>query len=184
MSIHNQEIAERMRAIRELSDYTQDELASLMGMSAAQYSSYETGEVDIPISALYDMSNTLQISITELLTGEAAKMHVYSVTRRGKGVSVERTSAYKYRDLAHNFLGRKVSPFMVTIAPSDENEPYHLDMHSGQEYHFCIEGSYMIKIGNAELRLNEGDSLYFDSGHPHGMKAQGGKSSNVLVVVI
>ena len=57
-TIHNLEIAERMRAIRELSDYTVEEIAKLMNMSAEEYASYETGKVDIPISALYDMSNT------------------------------------------------------------------------------------------------------------------------------
>ena len=183
-TIHNLEIAERMRAIREISDYTVEEMAKLMNMSVEEYASYETGTVDIPISALYDMSNTLNVSITELLTGEQAKMHVFSVTRANKGVDVERSSAYKYRDLAHNFADRRVSPFLVTIAPSDDDEPYHLNVHTGHEYHYCLEGAFKIKIDNTVLEIHEGDSLYFDSGHPHGMKAIGGKPANVLVVVI
>ena len=183
-TIHNLEIAERMRAIRELSDYSIEEMAKLMGMSAEEYASYESGTVDIPISALYDMSNTLNVSITELLTGEQAKMHVYSVTRRGRGVDVERSSAYKYQDLAHNFAGRRVSPFLVTIAPSGDDEPYHLNVHTGHEYHYCLEGAFKIKIDNNEIEIHEGDSLYFDSGHPHGMKAMDGRPAKVLVVVI
>ena len=183
-TIHNLEIAERMRAIRELSDYTVEEMAALMNISAEEYASYETGNVDIPISALYDMSNTLQVSITELLTGEQAKMHVYAVTRAKKGVEVERSSAYKYWDLAHNFAGRRVSPFLVTIAPADEAEPYHLNTHTGHEYHYCLEGAFKIQINGNEIEIREGDSLYFDSSYPHGMKAMDGKPANVLVVVI
>jgi len=183
-TIHNLEIAERMRAIRELSDYTVEEMAKLMNLTAQEYESYETGTVDIPISALYDMSNTLQISITELLTGEQAKMHIYSVTRKNKGVAVERSNAYKYRDLAANFANRRVSPFLVTIAPGDDAEPYHLNVHTGHEYHYCLEGAFKIKINDSELEIREGDSLYFDSSYPHGMKALGGQPANVLVVVI
>lgn len=126
------------------------------------------------------MSNTLNVSITELLTGEQAKMHVYSVTRAGKGVDVERSSAYKYRDLAHNFADRRVSPFLVTIAPSGDDEPYHLNVHTGHEYHYCLEGAFKIKIDNTILEIHEGDSLYFDSGHPHGMKAIGGNLPTCL----
>ncbi|NLD86814.1 MAG: helix-turn-helix transcriptional regulator [Clostridiales bacterium] len=173
-----------MKTIRELSDMTPEELAADMGINVEEYLAYESGNADIPISVLYDISNTLAVSITELLTGESAKMHTYSVVRRGKGIKVERSSAYKYSDLAYNFVDRKVSPFLVTIAPSDDDEPYHLNVHSGHEYHYCLEGSFKIKIGNSIITINEGDSLYFDSGNPHGMKAQGGKNAVVLVVVI
>ncbi|MGI6335982.1 MAG: cupin domain-containing protein [Clostridiales bacterium] len=184
MSVHNQEIAERLRAIRELSELTPEELAERMGMDAAEYKKCEAAQVEIPISVLYDVSNTLGVSITELLTGEQAKLHTFSVVRAGKGVSVERSQAYKYADLAYNFIDRKVSPFLVTIAPSEDDEPYHLNVHSGQEYHYCLEGSFKIHLAGKEITIREGDSLYFDSGNPHGMKAVGGKPARVLVVVI
>jgi len=184
MSVHNVEIAERMRTIRELADMSVEELAQQIGMDSEEYRAYESGNVDIPISVLYDISNNMQISITELITGEQARMRTFSVVRKGKGIRVERSIAYKYEDLAYNFKDRRVSPFLVTIAPSDENEPFHLNIHTGHEYHYCLEGSFQIKIDNTVTVINEGDSLYFDSGHPHGMKAIGGKNAVVLVVVI
>ena len=184
MSIHNQEIAERLRTIRELSDLTPEALAAKMGVDPEEYKKYESAAVDIPISLLYDVSNTLGVSITELLTGEQPKLHTASIVRAGSGIAVERSEAYKYTDLAYNFHGRRVSPFLVTIAPSGDDEPYHLNVHTGHEYHYCLEGSFKIKIDNNEIEIHEGDSIYFDSGHPHGMKAMGGKPANVLVVVI
>lgn len=184
MSIHNQEIAERLRTIRELSDMSTAELAGKMGMDVAEYERYESGDEQIPISALYDVSNTLGVSITELITGEPAKLHTFSVTRAGRGVNVERSQAYKYADLASNFIGRKVSPFLVTIAPSPDDEPYHLNVHSGQEYHYCLEGQFKLYLAGQEVVIGEGDSIYFDSGNPHGMKAIGDKPARALVVVI
>ena len=53
MSIHNKEIAERLRAIRELSDMEPEELAAAMGVPVDEYVSYESGEVDIPISVSF-----------------------------------------------------------------------------------------------------------------------------------
>ena len=184
MSIHNQEIAERLRTIRELSDMSAAELAEKMGVDVKEYEQYEAGNVDIPISALYDVSNTLGVSITELLTGEQAKLHNFCVVRDGRGVAVERSQAYKYADLASNFIGRKVSPFLVTIAPSSDDEPYHLNVHSGQEYHYCLEGQFKIYLAGQEITIGKGDSIYFDSGNPHGMKAIGDSPARALVVVI
>ena len=57
-------------------------------------------------------------------------------------------------------------------------------MHSGQEYHYCLEGEYKIYLSGKEVTIRPGDSLYFDSGNPHGMKAIGGKPAKVLIVVI
>ncbi len=184
MSVHNQEIAQRLRAIRELSELTPEALAAQMGMDAQEYLRYESGQTDIPISALYDVSHALGVSITELLTGEQAKLHLYSLVRRGKGVDVERSKVYRYSDLAYNFINRKVSPFLVTIDPAGDDEPWHMNMHLGQEYHYCLEGSFKVNLAGRELTVREGDSLYFDAGNPHGMKAIGDKPAQVLVVVI
>ncbi len=101
------------------------------------------------------MSNTLNVSITELLTGEQAKMHVFAVTRADKGVDVERSSAYKYRDLAHNFADRRVSPFLVTIAPSGDDEPYHLNVHTGHGIPLLPRGRVQNKIDNTVLEIHE-----------------------------
>lgn len=184
MSVHNQEIAERLKTIRELSDMTPAELAAEINVPEADYLACENGEAEIPISLLYDVSNTLGVSITELITGEQAKLRKFSYVRKGKGVRVERSDAYKYEDLAYNFVGRKVSPFLVTVAPSDEREPYHLNVHTGHEYHYCLSGSFNVNIAGQIITMSEGDSLYFDSANPHGMKALNGVPAQVLVVVI
>ena len=184
ISVLNREIAERLVAIRELCDLTAEELAEKMGMSAEDYLPYESGEIDIPVSILYDVSNTLKVSMTELLTGEQAKLHVYSLVRGGHGVNVERSHAYEYQDLAYNFAGHKIEPLFVTVPVMDDDTPYPLNTHTGHEYHYCLEGSFKMKIDEHEFTVNAGDSVYFDSGYPHGMKAVGDKPAKILVIVI
>jgi quercetin dioxygenase-like cupin family protein len=41
----------------------------------------------------------------------------------------------------------------------------------------------MLVINGKNLILEEGDSIWFDSGLPHGMKALGGKEVKFLAVV-
>ncbi|MDR3313205.1 MAG: cupin domain-containing protein [Oscillospiraceae bacterium] len=183
MSQINTEIGERLRGIRELSEISQEALAAQLELTAAELAAYEAGEHDIPVSVLHNASAALGISTTELMTGEEAKLHQYCVVRRQKGVAVDRREAYDYRSLAYNFAARRMEPMLITIAPAEEGAQLHLNTHSGQEFHYCLEGSFVIRIGSHSITLGEGDSIYFDSACPHGMVAQGGKPARSLVVI-
>ena len=48
---------QRLRDLREDRDWTQKELAAMLGMSQTGYSKYETGENDIPTSILLKLAD-------------------------------------------------------------------------------------------------------------------------------
>lgn len=116
--------------------------------------------------------------------GEEPKMSSYFVTRAGKGVSIERTKAYKYQSLASGFMNRTADPFIVTVEPKGDDEPIHYNKHNGQEFNLVIEGRMLINIEGKEIILNQGDSIYFNSKLPHGMKALDGKTVRFLAVIM
>ena len=184
MSVKNFEIAERMKAMRELSDITPKEIAVRVGLAPEEYLAYESGEKDIPVSLLYNVCNELKVSMTELLTGDTPKLRNFSVVRKSRGLAVDRNDAYHYQNLASHFADRKIEPLLVTIPGEKRKAEYHFDFHKGQEYHYCLEGSYKICIDGKEMILNEGDSLYFDSSYPHAMKAANENDARILVIVI
>jgi transcriptional regulator with XRE-family HTH domain len=183
MSAVNAEIGERMKGIRELSGLDVPELARRLHLAPEKLAQYEAGEIDIPVSALHDISNELNISMTELLTGESAKLSVYSLVRKDKGVGVDRRAAYDYKSLAYNFSQRKMDPFLITIAPKPEGEPISLNTHGGQEFHYCLEGAFLLKIGRHEVTVHTGDAIYFDSQYPHGMRALNGQPAREIVII-
>jgi quercetin dioxygenase-like cupin family protein len=47
-----------------------------------------------------------------------------------------------------------------------------------------LEGSLLFHHNGKNITLNEGDSIYFDSSLPHGMKALNNKAVKFLAVVI
>ena len=116
--------------------------------------------------------------------GQEPKMSSYFLTRAGKGTSIERTKAYRYQSLAAGFINRTADPFIVTVEPNPDNAPIHYNSHAGQEFNLVLEGRMMISIGGKELILNEGDSLYFNSKLPHGMRALDGKTVKFLAVIM
>ena len=184
MSVKNTEIAERIKTIRELSDITIEEIAKKIGIPVEEYTGYETGRLDIPVSFLYDFCGEMKISMTELLTGERARLHNFCIVRKNKGLIVDRNEAYGYKNLAYPFADRKIEPLLVTVGQSTRNKPFHLNSHNGQEYHYCLSGEYQLSISGKEFTIYQGDSVYFDSNEPHGMKISGERDAEILVIVI
>ena len=133
---------------------------------------------------LQKIARTYNVALDALMFGEEPKMSSYFVTRAGKGVSIERTKAYKYQSLASGFMNRTADPFIVTVEPKANNEPIHYNQHNGQEFNLVIEGRMLINIEGKEIILNQGDSIYFNSKLPHGMKALDGKTVRFLAVIM
>ena len=88
------EIAARLKERRELAEMSVEELAGKILVGTDAYRRYESGETDIPASVLHNAAHVLGADLTELLTGEAPRLKIFSVTRAGKGVKVERRSDY------------------------------------------------------------------------------------------
>ncbi|MFA0821878.1 MAG: helix-turn-helix domain-containing protein [Methanomethylovorans sp.] len=178
------EIAIRIKELREISDISAEEMARLLNIDTETYESYEAGEKDIPASILYGISNELKVDMSVLLIGENPKMHVFTVTRKDKGVGVERRKEYKYQSLASNFVHKKAEPFVVKVEPKPEGTKISMNSHPGQEFDFVLEGTLKVVIHNNEIVLEEGDSIFFDSNYPHGMAAVGGKSAKFLAIIM
>ncbi|MCL2294863.1 MAG: cupin domain-containing protein [Spirochaetes bacterium] len=176
-------IAERLKGLREIMEISVEEAAETCGISLETYVEYEKGEKDIPVSVLYSMANAYDFELTTLLTGEEPLMNSYSVTRKGRGIVVDRRESYKYQALAGNFKGRKAEPFIVTVEPK-ETDKINLHGHNGQEFNYILEGRLLIVIDKKELVLEEGDSIYFDSTKPHGMRALDGKNAVFFALIL
>ena len=57
----------RIRDLRNDSDLSQSQIASILGMSQTGYSKYETGENDIPTSILIKLAKFYNTSVDYLL---------------------------------------------------------------------------------------------------------------------
>ena len=57
-------------------------------------------------------------------------------------------------------------------------------VNPGQEFNLVLEGRMLLSIGGKELTLNQGDSIYFDSTLPHGMKALDQRTVKFLAIIM
>lgn len=164
-----QQIASRIRELREILEVTPEQVSGAINLPLETYNNYENATEDIPIGVLYAVANFLNVDPTVLLTGDEPRMIDYTIVRGEKGVSVERFPGYSFISLAYNYKGRDMEPMLVNLLPG-ENAP-ELVTHGGQEFNYVLEGTVAVTIGNHEFRLAAGDCIYFNPRNPHGQKA-------------
>ncbi|MDR1253139.1 MAG: cupin domain-containing protein [Treponema sp.] len=170
----------RIKELREILEISAMDMAKDAGVPLETYAKYESGELDIPISALYHIANRLGTDVTVLITGEEAKMSHAAVCRKGKGVQVERYPGYEFSSLAYNFKSRTMEPLLVFL---DSSKPPAAQVsHSGQEFNYVIEGQVKITVGKAGYILSQGDSIYFDARLPHSQNAVNGPAQFITII--
>jgi transcriptional regulator with XRE-family HTH domain len=177
------QIAGRVREIRDDCGLTIEEAAKNLGIQLETYMQYENADQDIPISTLYEMARIFKVDLTELLTGKSPKLHSYCFIKANEGIEIERYKGYKFQSLAFNFVNKKIEPLLVTIEPED-NKKISLVTHPGQEFNYALEGKIKVILGGYEVEMSPGDSLYFDPTIPHGQVAVDGNVARFLTVIL
>ena len=81
-----QEVALRIREMREIFGFSQEEMAQQVEVSPEDYIRYESGKADFPFTFIHKCAKVFHIGITDLLEGESAHLTSYTVTRKGHGL--------------------------------------------------------------------------------------------------
>jgi len=179
------EIAERIRAMRDDTGYTVEEMAEAVSVSAERYRILEKGDTDFTFTFLYKCAEKFGVDIVELLTGENPHLSSYTLVRKGKGLHMHRREGFDYEHLAYSFKGTKAEPFLVT-APyrADELDDIPTSTHDGQEFNYVLKGKLRFAYDGHIEDLNEGDSVYYDPSRRHGMTSLTEEGCIFIAVVL
>lgn len=175
------EIAERLKGLREACGFSLEELCSELGFDPDTYRKYEETGDDIPISTVYAVANKFGVDFAEIITGKSARLDTYQIVRRGEGEEIKRYPGYKFEDLAFRYSHKIMQPLLVTLDPSDD--PAALVSHNGQEFNMVLEGTVEVVIGTRSIILNGGDCIYFNPTVPHGQRCFGSQKARFLTVI-
>ena len=77
MSDQLMEIAERLRELRQICDFSLEEMAGAVGVPVEEYAKYESGQKDLPISVVLEVAQKCKVEPSILLTGEEPKLHEF-----------------------------------------------------------------------------------------------------------
>ena len=180
------EVALRIRTMREICGFTEQEMAHKTDVSLAEYLAYESGREDFPFSFIHKCSLAFGVGITDLLEGRAAHLSSYSVTRKGNGQETVKEDGIEIRNLAPEFLKKIAEPYYVKYEykPEQQDKPIHTTSHSGQEFDYILRGRLKVQIGDNIEYLSEGDSIFYNSSTQHGMMAVDGADCLFLALIL
>lgn len=186
MNYSIQEVAQRLKGLRETLEISVEEICRKTNTSYEDYVQIENGEKDFSVSFIYKCAEVFGVDLIEILTGNSPKLQKYSIVRNGKGLPIERRERFAYQHMAYLFKNKGIEPLIV-IAPYEEeaqSKPIGLSVHDGQEFDYIISGALKFVIGDKTEMLYEGDAVYYDSTTPHGMIAADGADCKFLSILV
>ena len=180
------EMAFRIREMRNICGFTEEEMARRTDTTVAEYRVYEAGGADLPFTFIHKCSLAFGIGITDLLEGRSANLSSYTVTRRGEGQQTAKEPGIEIANLAPLFRNKLAEPYYCTYDYDEAQQrmPIHLTTHAGQEFDIILSGQMKVQVGEHTEILREGDSILYNSSTPHGMIAVGGGKCVFCAVVI
>ena len=181
--MNEQIVGENIRKLRLRAGMTLTGVAEKAELTKSTLSKIETGRISTPISTVIRIAKAMKLPLVEFFTDDK-QQPAYVLTRKGKGQNVIHNGSrfgYSYQALALEKGNKYVEPFLLTICPSDPPGQFH---HSGQEFIYMLSGQLGFTIGEEELRLRAGDSLYFDSSHVHKTRVIGKQPAKFLCIFI
>ena len=181
-----QEMAARIRELREIEGLTPEEMAAKTDISVEEYKLCEEGKADLNFTFLYRCSLALRVNVTDIIEGHSPTLKSFTVTRNGAGQQISNAHGMTYYNLAYAFQNRIAEPLYVKSVYDEnaQNRDIELTSHDGQECDIVVEGELMVQIGEHRETLGPGDSIYFDSNTPHGMIAVNGRDCVFYAIVL
>ncbi len=181
-----QEVALRIREMREICGITVDDMAQKTEVSTEEYKQYEAAELDFPFTFIHKCCVVFGIGISDLLEGQSANLSSYTVTRKGRGQQTAKEDGIDIQNLAPMFRKKIAEPYFVKYSYNAglQNKPIELQRHSGQEFDFILSGKLKVQVGDNTEILEEGDSIYYNSSTPHGMIAVDGRDCTFVAIIL
>ncbi|MCI9586751.1 MAG: AMP-binding protein [Oscillospiraceae bacterium] len=181
-----QEMAGRIRDLREIEGLTETYMAEETGVSLEEYRACEAGECDLNFAFIYRCAQIFRVDVTDIIEGSSPRLANYTLTRAGEGQHIEHAHGMTYFNMAPHFKKRVAEPLYVLAEYSDEAQlrPIEVTSHEGQECDIVLQGQLKVQVGEHIEILNPGDTIYYNSTAPHGMIATGGKDCIFYAIVL
>lgn len=184
------ELGKSLRVLRKQRGMTLSEASALAGLPVSTLSKIENNRMSVSYDKMLRIARALDVDIGQLFSSEPTVSPATgsspggrrSITRAGSGYAIE-TPNYAHLYPASDLLNKRIVPIIAEIRARSLAAFGELIRHSGEEYAYVLEGAVDLHTDlYAPLRLETGDSIYFDSGMGHAYIAAGEGPCKVLSI--
>ena len=159
-----------VRTLRKKSNLTLSQLSNASGLSLSAISKIENNQISPSFINLIRLAEGLKMHIADLVTvkpSTQAPSARLAVTRKSEQTFTE-ADHYGFSALCSNLQHKRMKPLITRVSPETEDYPVEKVAHHGEEFIYVLEGAIDIRTEYYKpVRLEKGDSMYFDSSMPH-----------------
>lgn len=182
-------IGEKIRGQRQQRRLTLQELSELTGLSKPLLSQIENEQVVPPLATLLKIARGLKVDIHFFFEDEGNRQKL--VLTRGEelrpGLQRQAINAesrpYTYHSLAQGMRQKHMEPFLVEVENTRWDDKLFFRHDGEEEFLYVLEGEIDLHYGSDVYRLQQGDSVYYDSSQPHGLVAVGPTKARIVAVL-
>lgn len=159
------DLGKKIKALRAKAGLSIKELAEKASVSTGLISQIENDKVVPSVTALYKVAKALNVSVGYFFDDEPT-VHTNPVVRKEERKRLLIDKSTGIYELLTPDMNRNIE-FLYIILKGGESSNTDLIAHEGEECGYVLKGHLLIKIGNNEYYMGEGDSISFDSSIPH-----------------
>jgi len=173
-------VGRQLRALRKSRRVSIRALAELSGLSVNTLSLIENGKTSPSVSTLYQLAQSLDVSITAFFEDGCANGRVI-FQKAGERQQIIFAQG-QMESLNTDMLQAKSEPFITKLEPGAESGEIPI-VYAGKEFVYCLEGQITYVIEGKTYSLSPGDSLIFDAYVPHKWHNSASNNSRALLVL-
>ncbi|MGE4532116.1 helix-turn-helix domain-containing protein [Halomonas sp.] len=178
-------LGERLREIRLAHQWTLEDVSQRTGLARSTLSKIENDQISPTFTAVQKLIAGLGIDLPQLLSPPRQQARTNGrrdLTRRGQGEQ-HPTPTYEHELLSCELAQKRMIPFKTIVRARRFEEFSEWVRHDGEEFLMVLEGEILLYTEFYEpLRLENGDSIYFDSDMGHALVSTSREDAVVLSV--
>lgn len=183
--LNSYEIGRKLKQLRMKKKIGLVDLGKHTGLSASMLSQLENGKMVPTLPTLARIAMVFDVGIDHFFS-DRRKKSLFTVVRAGERMRFPERSdlpspGYHFECLAFSSQEKSLNAYLADIYPRPDREVTE-HAHEGAEFVHVLSGELAITYIDDETVLSAGDSVYFDSSHPHGYRAAGPEAARALVV--
>jgi transcriptional regulator with XRE-family HTH domain len=178
-----------LRSLRARRGWTLKEMSERINIPVSTLSKVEHDRLTLSYDKLLQLSQHLNIRMSELFADSAVEAEPAAVTARRSIGNIDdavrvNTKNYDYYYLCPELRRKRMIPVYTRIRAKSLEEFGELVRHPGEEYLYIVEGAITVHTEFYDpVELGRGESIYIDSNMGHAyVAAQGCKEAVVLAV--
>ncbi|MFV0247635.1 MAG: helix-turn-helix domain-containing protein [Tenacibaculum sp.] len=177
-------IGKRIREIRKKQGITINNLASEAGVSNGLISKIENGRTIPSLPVFLELISALNTDASTFFKGVEKKtgtkfIHIEKKEQQLVEKEIEAKGFTYFQILGKSLQSGGFEANILIISPKSKREKVVTD---AWEFKYIVKGSCIYYIDDAEVVLNQGDSIYFDGRLPH-VPANTGKEDCIMLVL-